>query len=119
MSYNDTLTANNADLQAILDAVNALPSSGGTEYTVVFNLCSGGTVYVNDEEIYVDAGADTSVTVRGAQNIVLLDYSSLSGSLDGSSGCVSQRMSAYFEGLQLTVLRVSGTETTGRYELMY
>lgn len=44
MSYNAQLQENNADLQEILDAVNALPDAGGDEYKLILIGLMNGTI---------------------------------------------------------------------------
>lgn len=44
MNYNTELQSNNADLQEILDAVNALPEAGGDEYELILIGLMNGTI---------------------------------------------------------------------------
>ena len=117
MSYNDTLKTNNADLQAILDAVNALPEAGSDSGSGSVETCNitvssniRGVCYVTtyDNGVVTYTSEHTPATFENViKNSVAFVYlaSMLQYEIDDSSGS-----NVYVEdyGTNFAVLTVEG-----------
>ena len=105
MSYKTEFQSNNADLQAILDAVNALPAGGiaTCTVTVVNNSDDSITLYPMYEgssgSIEVDRYGSTSITMPKQSAVWFSGWVPLGASVNPSTAGSTKVGSCTYEGM--------------------